>query len=203
MYEPEESQNFVTEDLERISQFYASAVEREKHLILSTSFTIGMFSVECGLSFARHFKPIVKLSSSMTAMTFDKDEWVALQKLMQTDGQAITIYGFNVSVTECLGAKMLTISNIEGKYFYLSESDVNELFKLNFCIIHKLDMLYNLNFSLYYTKFIEMIQDLNSDKPLDVMFAFCEILPSTQSYGICECLYYLKDKLLADVNRYK
>lgn len=209
--------------LDEVLQLYEDAVFEEKNLISATPYDLksnGLKSFYCGLSPARAFEPVVLLVNTMDIscnISFNIYEWsIFIEHLNQMYHQLVE--EGNVDNQQCLKCGeyvKLTFVNSEGfnhiavsrrnTTFYLSAADVYEILSMDWIISQRLFILNNMNFLSYYNNFLDVINKLvdrvNSNIHAEnLIYAFCDISPSPEVYCIRECMYYIKDKVLNDLD---
>lgn len=193
--------------LNRVLKMYNDAAKNEKNFILNTQFRIeteqSILLIDCGLSSARHFSPSVKISCGEEVLSFDREEWPYFIRMMENAQIGELTREFDVTVLrECEERELIFVSKWNNN-IYFSKRDVMELLKLNSVITSRLEMLRNIDFTSYYYKFMMIVKDIcadNVDSIEDVIRGYCDINITVQSYAMIECLYFIKQKVLNDVN---
>lgn len=193
----------------------------------------GFLHVKCGLSAMRNFQPSVTLQNVIVGenMTFDSFEWQSLVLKMDTAFREffdnaevgenyylpvlgnIQLKGIIVSSfcfqTDRDDVKFLQISkNGVVNNFELTREEVLKILELDYLLSANIELLESLNFSHYYFKVLEMISEIlrtyDNVNPLFVLEKFSSSTHnSIHSYCFRECFFYIKDKVLHDLDTLK
>lgn len=222
-----ESDTQYDAELERILARYEEAVRKEKRLINSTRYELNhpcAFSIECGLSAARTFNPAVRIINKFnddSNISFNKEEWDEFIKIIQksvvdyfeaepASEQFVFELNENISVTMGMEGYHIKMVVLTGSYpssttnFHMMKSDIMEVLQLDRLVSKKLIMLSNLDFCNYYYRVLENLGDIKENfhlPVLDLIYTFCFVNDSIESYCMFECLQYLGDKVLYDFER--
>lgn len=213
-----EYDSYLDETLNR----YEEAIKVEKRLIYTTAYEFQDFSLECGLSGARDFAPVVKMVGKFYQykhLSFTYDEWSdinqAFQELLQTEDYDKQ-FSLERNITMCLnidnGNKVFQISD-GWTLFQFTKHDVLEIFKINNLIFKKMQVLNNINFNVYYHNVFKTMvealkteiscsQHISANAVINILSAICFCNTSVENYCLLECLYYLNDKVLYDLEKY-
>lgn len=216
-------------NMNHLNEMHKKNILEEKYYLLNSNFDLGnySFTIHCGLSGARGFEPAIKLVHTMdgTNISFNDNEWMVfishLRYFMdnfcenndatQEDYLIDLPSDEDIKIQACrlLGSKVIKVTSsvcLPTTSFYLSEQVIEQIIKVNALLIKKrVEMLQHLNFFMFYTNFIDIINkiiyqsnyELNAES---VVTAFCDILTNcTLSYCMRECWYFYKNKFLADL----
>lgn len=187
------SENY-SDELDRVLEQYEEAAKSEQYYLLQFSFHLphSYYTIECGLSPARSFSPVIRLQVSAQKITFTSYEWTTfigvLEKLQEeffknpstdADSYPITCGDFrNITLTRFIydnDIKQVMVMK-QLSWLYLSENDVKQILDINSSLIsHRLTLLENLNFCMYYYDVLNSIRLMNSDDVsiIELFYNYC------------------------------
>lgn len=204
---------------------FVDQIKTEGAYILCSHYTLSdsHFELQCGMSFIRSLEPAVRLVNlqDKKSISFSQFEWNELiselshlmshyfKKNEQDDRGEIAINsdeGIKIIKLKFMDVKVLKLSSDNEVVFYLKESVVNRILKLNETLItSKILLLNNFDFPEFYGSFIAMLKALSCqlaervEKPI-ILDALCNTLEgSLESYCIKECVEYYNDEILKNV----
>lgn len=219
------SENY-SEELDRVLQKYEEAARREQFYLLQFSFQLknSPFTIDCGLSPARSFCPIIRLRMQTSEITFNSYEWVEFVSALKTlqdeffkkshvepvigeylpffcdDFQSISMSKlvYDGNVKQVMVMKHLSI-------LYLNENDVEEILNIPL-ISHRVTLLEELDFCLYYFNTLNTLrQTIIKSKNvsiIELLNSFCILEGNTLlSNALRDYVYYYKDNILCDFNK--
>lgn len=205
----------------------------EPYYIHNSQFKCSEFlHVKCGLSAMKNFQPSVTLQNATVGknMTFDSFEWQSFVLKMET---AFREFFDNTEVGENYYLPVLGNIQLKGiipsfcfqtglddvKFLQISKNGVDNdlqltreevlnILALDYLLSANIELLESLNFSHYYFKVLEMISEIlrtyDNVNPLFLLENFSSLTHnSIHSYCFRECLFYIKDKVLHDLDTLK
>lgn len=206
---------------------YRKQLLNENKFIFETNFDIkdSVFSIQCGLSNVRNFRPAVKLlnKTDNTRISFNINEWDSFLKHLkdiyfnyfESDNQETCIINLDsdelisLQTSKFLSEKVLKVTSeaeLPSKCLYFCKKTIKDILSLSSCIIkYHLEMLHNIDFPTFYNKFLDAINRiiLQSNyelQPEQVITSYCEILGyNLESYCLRECWFYHKNIMMEDL----
>jgi hypothetical protein len=214
----------ITAELDNILQCYEDAALKETHLINALPFHLkstNLTSIYCGLSPARNFDAVVMIanrldmSCNISLTSYDWNQFIdnlnqMYQQLISKDvDDRNIVYGNAIKLsmfTYGNGYRAVSVSKNDTNFFF-TIPDVWELLQMTWIIQQRLNVLINMNFSNCYDNFLSGVNDLINKVNIydvnDAISTYCDFSPlSVDSYCIRECLYYYRNKVLNDLDRY-
>lgn len=222
--------NYYWGAIDQINEEYKQKIVKENDYINKCNLNIGdcVFTIECGLSEARNFEPAVRIINlaDRSCISFNTTEWGAFVSYLR---QLVTDFfdsdvelenmvteldsdeNIKIENTKFLDAKIVKVSSCArtpSTSFYLSESLVKEIIKLNAAIIkYRLETMNGMHFFKFYKNFLNitnrlLLQSNYELNPENVLTAFCQILSSNpENDCMRECWFYHKNKMIVDLER--
>lgn len=215
------------DELERMWNKYQDDIQEEKYYILNSTFNLHNDSciyIECGLSPARDFKPAIKLKYKYNKdiqISFDMIEWVQVVNHFKNiiehykdcdEIPLITIWeNTSIFANTYNNIKIIHLSKA-GTTLFLLECDIQGILFLESNLCKKQQMLNDLNFMDYYCNVLKEFSSVISENDykhnvnivvLNMIKVFCQFNKSIKSYCLHECLIYLHDKVLYDIENFK
>lgn len=212
-------------ELDRLLEQYEQAAKNEQYHLLQFSFHLvnSDYVIECGLSPARSFSPVVKLQMQTNKIIFIATEWYEfINILMKLQNE---FFKNNCDKHDCIPiacgdfpnitiSKLIYDGNVKQvmvmkqlSWLYLSEEDVEQIVKINQPLISfRLTLLEKLNFCLYYYNILSNIRkiDLKNFKDvsvIDLLHSFCNSESNILlANALKDYIFYYKDTILADFN---
>lgn len=210
-------------EIDRILSEYEKTVKASRSLLLTSKFKLpnSRCVVECGLSPVRNFSPTILLRKQDVEMIFSTLEWSQLvnelRKLYNSfltsieidnsDHSAIPIGDFTTidKVSQANGKQLMLMQRLTS--LYLSDSDINELLKIDSALVsYRITMLNNLNFSYYYHNVLHFLKQcfnynssskFNNMTIVEILNVFCESTGnSLLSNTLREYIYFHKDDIM-------
>lgn len=206
-------------NLDRILAMYEQTSKEEKYYLLLSSFKPinTEYELQCGLSPARTFSPVVIIQHHVAKIVCSTYEWTdliaILLDLQKTFFRAVvpdsddteTIsngdYMYIVKLTQNKVKKLMIVKHIHA--IYLSVNDVNEILNINTTLLmHHIIMLDKLDFCSYYYNILDIIRTwLDSNKTtlslFELLQGFCRGSPNCMlTHGFREYLMYYKDQIV-------
>ncbi|KAK9870124.1 hypothetical protein WA026_006215 [Henosepilachna vigintioctopunctata] len=189
-------------------------IENEKQFVLNTSFSLGEYVIDCGLSAARNFSPAVKISTDELSIYFDKKisisfdymQWLMLIEILnlQEENDIRSIDDIIISTTTINGFKMIHLSRNES-HLHLINEDISKIFDYNYRFLkNRLELMIMYKFDDYYKKFIRIISEISKDisRPIrELINLFCNSNPSIHNCILNEALLFVENKILYDINQ--
>lgn len=209
-------------ELNRILERYEKAANEEQFYLLQFSFqlTNSYYTIDCGLSTALDFSSIVRLRTESTKITFDYYQWSqfifklrslqdaffknSMQQFPNHFGDSEDHITVNPIIYEDHVKQLMVMKHFT--VLYLSESDVEQILNLELSIIsHRLSLLENLNFCMYYHDALNTIQQTIPENTsiIELLKCFCDSEGSCSlaANALRDYIYYYNDKILSDFNK--
>lgn len=219
------SENY-SEELDRVLQRYEEAARRERFYLLQFSFQLknSPFTIDCGLSPARSFCPIIRLRMQTSEITFNSYEWSEFVNALKTlQDEFFKKSNVELEIDDylpffCDGFQSISMSKVvyDGNVkqvmvmkhlsmLYLDENDAEEILNIPL-ISHRLSLLEELNFCLYYYNTLNTLRQtiINSKNVsiIELLNSFCNSEGNTLlSNALRDYVYYYKDSILYDFNK--
>lgn len=217
-------ENYMAE-IDRMLQRYEEAAKTEQFYLLQFSFVItnSHYTIDCGLSPARSFCPIIRLRTQSTRITFSSYEWTEFVKMLRK--LSVEFFKNSAEANDvdylpffCGDLPFVTMSKIvyednvkqvmvmkQLSTLYLSEDEVEQILNIDSNLIsHRMTLLENLNFCMYYFDALNTIRQTNNleNAPItDLLCCFCDSEGSTLlSNALRDYIYYYGDSVFSDFN---
>lgn len=218
----EEIDRLLEEEIDRLLDRYEDAAKQEKHFLLLSRFKLFNtdYEVQCGISPARTFSPVVIIKHQLTEIVCSTYEWYELITTLQyAQTSFFPVPGFQVAIDSaplyCGNGDYMKVEKIlyEGVkqlrltkhlfVLYLLESDVEELLTINTALIsNHINMLDELNFCMYYYNILDTVREwLANHKTIltvpEILKVICKASADCMlSRALSEYMFYYKDKLI-------
>lgn len=206
----------VENEIARILSEYEKTLTFNRTLLLLNTFKIpnSNYVIECGLCPTRNFSPTLILKQHDVEMIFNTFEWSKLMDELQklyTEQIDLNLCS-PISIGDTTIRKMLQGNVTELMLMqrltslYLSDSDINELLKIDIALVsHRIAMLGTLNFSYYYHHVLHSLKECfnynSSSNPnmsiVEILNVFCESTDnSLLSNALREYIYFYKEDIM-------
>lgn len=218
------SSESYSDELDRVLEQYEEAAKSEQFYLLQFSFPLknSPYTIDCGLSPARNFCPIIRLRMSSAKITFNSYQWTDfVNALRKTQDEFFNNYNMeekdylpffcddlqSISLNKLVydgEAKQVMVMK-DLSVLYLDEHDVKEILNLPL-ISHRLALLEELNFCLYYFDVLnslrQAINSTNCNSIIELLNWFCNSEGNTLlSNALRDYVFYYKDNILSDFNK--
>lgn len=216
--------------LENYYEKFIKKIKSEGSLIDNSFYEIAgsHYELHCGMSFARHFEPVVRLVNNRNRLniSFSRLEWLDLIEQIKTlyknffdneielleeeeDSSEVSIFSdekVKLSKVIFMDEKALKISNFDEKTFYLKKQNLKKILEIDSLILSsKLTTLKNRNFMSFYTSVMDLIKRLTihvtapSEKQKILETFFENLQCSVESTNLRECLLFYKDTIFTEI----
>lgn len=205
------------DEIDRILDRYEEAAKEEQYYLLLSHFPLfnSDYQLQCGLSPARTFAPVIILQQQTTKIVFSTYEWYDLIQILQcVKANFFQVPGFHevsapmwcgdyIQVDKLVyeGVKQLGLTK-HMVVLYLLESDVDELLNINLALIsNHIEMLDQLNFCMYLNNILDIVRDwISSNKTIlsisEIIEGICNSSANCMlSKALREYLFYFRDKI--------
>lgn len=187
-------------------------MDMEKNFVLNTNLTTTEHVIDCGLSGVRNFEPSVRISNNedsqnlgrKVSISFDSKQWLLFIEILKLNeaNDIRFIEDISIVTTTVNGFKILHVSRNDNNLYFISQ-DVSNIVELHDQFIKsRLEMLLNLNFQAYYKKFLNAIVTMKKHSVQSIeelITIFCNLNSSIENLILCECMIFIKDKILNEI----
>lgn len=191
---------------------YKRNIQSEKKLIFEVSCPTknNILRITCGMSMARNFEPVIKIDDWLdVSFTFTEENWnvflfhLKMMYHQQQENLSFTLEGVEHNLSRvhntdcymeqdeliccCCNVKVeVSAKNNTGDVFlYLTKGVMENIFEFEEWIFYRLELLKNLQFGEFYTKFFKCLK------------------PEETPYLIDLKLYCLRDVITHETNKFK
>lgn len=209
--------------IDKVLEMYEEAAKNEQYYLLHTKYPVinSALDIQCAISPARTFSPVVILQNGAAKIVLSIFEWqdmLVTLKLMQSNffesSAPPNTVAAPVSCGEFLHLSQITHDDVKQVMImrhltslYLYYSDVIELLKMEQLITCKINLLGKVDFCKYYFNVLEEIcswKHLICTQPIEKLLAsFCHDNSSMLSTALREYIFYYKDKIFDDIVKIK
>lgn len=214
-FSSEFSSDSYSAELDRVLEQYEEAAKNERYYLLQFSFHLprSYYTIECGLSPARSFSPVVRLQVHAHSITFTSYEWsefiIMLEKLHDdffngandVDSYPIACGDFpNITVSRLIYdnkvKEVMVMKQLS--WIYLSEDTVKQILDIHLPLIsHRLSLLENLNFCMYYYDVLNSVRLMDSNvSVIELLQNYCNSEKNILlANALRDYIFYFKEEI--------
>lgn len=225
----DEEEEYCEEDycreLDNILQRYEIAAREEQYYLLQSVFKLpnSNYELQCGLSPARTFTPIILITRGACQITCSTYEWLDLINILkdiqtsffhpscQPDETFLLPIQCSdvISISRIINRENTKLVSIH-QYFHsldLTEKDVGEILDMAMSSVlrSQVKFLEDLNFCMFYENVLKIVKtiDKNIVSLQEILYAFSEAFSYNSVYGnaLKQYLYYYKHKVVKDLEK--